>query len=188
MLQSNLPFYAFITFVWFCLCLIWWTWFYFLDHHDFLFFYWTFVSCYALFRVTFFSLFGFWFLDSFLNWRWTSLSLFWMWFSLSWEKISLFQLKLNHTQTQRQRSPSPIQERIQKPKTKQRKECNPEKGIARNKCPVKEQEIMVIKEVKPGPSNKAQAKSYKCNECIKWEIRLQHCLRKWQYKSVGPYK
>ncbi len=36
---------------------------------------------------------------------------------------------------------------------------------------------MVIKEVKPGPSNKAQSKAYKCNECIKWEIRLQHTLK-----------
>ena len=77
----------------------------------------------------------------------------------------------------RRRSPSPIQERIQKPKNQQRKECNPEKNKTRNKHPVKEQEIMVIKEIQPGPSNKAQSMSYKCNECIKWEIRLQHCLK-----------
>ena len=67
----------------------------------------------------------------------------------------------------RQRSPSPIQARIQKPKNKQRKECEPEK----------EQEVMLIKEIKPGPSNKEQPKAYRCSECIKWEIRLQHTLK-----------
>jgi len=93
------------------------------------------------------------------------------------KKTYFFSTEAKPHSKQRQRSPSPIQERIQKPKNQQRKECNPEKSKTRNKHPVKEQEIIVIKEVKPGPSNKAQAKPYKCNECIKWEIRLQHCLK-----------
>ena len=41
-----------------------------------------------------------------------------------------------HTK-QRKRSPSPIQERIQKPKNKQRKECDPEKKQSKKQIPSK---------------------------------------------------
>ena len=73
----------------------------------------------------------------------------------------------------RQRSPSPIQARIQKPKNKQRKECEPEK----------EQEVMLIKEIKPGPSTKEQPKAYRCSECIKsGDQAPTHTKRKRQLK------